>query len=738
MLLLVLLAHPVALWAQELSAIVIDPLTPETQIEFRGNHTAVGTNGVMVKYENAVLVADCVTVDTESCEATADGHVRIQRDNLIWAGEHIRYHFKSGQMETAEFRLGRPPVFAAGQGLRGEITNAVVGQQGQHPALTNQVYYATNAFITSDDISEPAFRMRAKHLKIIPGRRIEATQAVLYVGDVPVFYFPYYSRNLGYRANNINILPGYRNSYGAFVLGSYRWFLNEQLDGILHVDYREKRGFGGGPDVNYHLGRWGEGELRYYYTHDRDPTTNAVLNAPVHEDRQRLFFTYLATPYTNLEVRSFVRYQSDIGVIHDFFPGEYRLDPQPSTFFDANKFWRNFSLDVLAQPRVDPFYETVERLPDVRLSGFRQQLGGLPLFYESESSAGYYQRRFAETNGPVPPHFEAARADTFQQITLPQTFFGWLNVTPRVGGRFTYYSQAEGPGATTDEESRTVFNTGAEVSLKASRFWPGARSRTFDVDGLRHIIVPSVNYAYVPEPGVLPNQLPQFDYQLPSLCLLPIEFPQYNAIDSIDSQNVLRLGLGNKLQTKRDGQIQNFLAWQVFADWYMRPGTNQNRFGDVYSDLILKPRSWLTLQSRIRIDPQSAQLGMALDTLTIEPNDVWSWSIGQYYLRDDFSSSPTALGPGNSLVTSSIFYRINENWGLRAAHHFDVRTGQMQEQYYSLYRDMRSWTAAVTGGVRNNGSGPVDWTIAFSFSLKAVPSFGLNSDSGRPYALLGE
>jgi hypothetical protein len=129
---------------------------------------------------------------------------------------------------------------------------------------------------------------------------------------------------------------------------------------------------------------------------------------------------------------------------------------------------------------------------------------------------------------------------------------------------------------------------------------------------------------------------------------------------------------------------------------------------------------------------------MALDTLTIEPNDVWSWSIGQYYLRDDFSSSPTALGPGNSLVTSSIFYRINENWGLRAAHHFDVRNGRMQEQYYSVYRDMRSWTAAITGGVRDNGSGPLDYTIAFSFSLKAVPKFGLNSDTGRPYSLLGE
>ena len=58
---------------------------------------------------------------------------------------------------------------------------------------------------------------------------------------------------------------------------------------------------------------------------------------------------YLANPYTNFTVRSLARYQSDIGVLHDFFESEYRQDPQPDTYVEANKFWRNFSLDVEAQ-----------------------------------------------------------------------------------------------------------------------------------------------------------------------------------------------------------------------------------------------------------------------------------------------------------------------------------------------------------------------------------------------------
>ena len=75
------------------------------------------------------------------------------------------------------------------------------------------------------------------------------------------------------------------------------------------------------------------------------------------------------------------------------------------------------------------------------------------------------------------------------------------------------------------------------------------------MDGLRHIIEPSANYVFVPDPSTPPAQLPQFDSEQPSLMLLPVEFPDYNNIDSIDTQNVIRFGLRNTLQTKRDGQL---------------------------------------------------------------------------------------------------------------------------------------------------------------------------------------
>jgi len=95
------------------------------------------------------------------------------------------------------------------------------------------------------------------------------------------------------------------------------------------------------------------------------------------------------------------------------------------------------------------------------------------------------------------------------------------------------------------------------------------------------------------------------------------------------------------------------------------------------------------------------------------------------------------LGQGDNVFTSALFFKLNENWGTRATHHYDIRNGRLQEQYYSLYRDMRSWTAAITGGIRDNGVGAKDYTIVFTFSFKAKPKYDVGGDSVRPYSMLG-
>ena len=135
----------------------------------------------------------------------------------------------------------------------------------------------------------------------------------------------------------------------------------------------------------------------------------------------------------------------------------------------------------------------------------------------------------------------------------------------------------------------------------------------------------------------------------------------------------------------------------------------------------------------MRYDLANERFRLAYHYATIKPNSFWSWAIGHRYLRDD----PSTYGLGNNLITSSIFCRLNENWGARISQHFEARDGTMEEQYYTIYRDLRSWTAALTFRIRDNRTGSNDGTVGFTISLKAHPRFGLGQDSDTPSLLVG-
>jgi hypothetical protein len=60
----------------------------------------------------------------------------------------------------------------------------------------------------------------------------------------------------------------------------------------------------------------------------------------------------------------------------------------------------------------------------VKLTGFRQQVFNTPIYYESESSAGYYRMYFADTNGVFPGTelFRRARRHLIIRCSCPGRF----------------------------------------------------------------------------------------------------------------------------------------------------------------------------------------------------------------------------------------------------------------------------------------------------------------------------
>ena len=223
---------------------------------------ATAVNGLRVRYLHpefgeAVLQADRVTLDQLSGQITAEGGVTLQRDGQVWRGDQLDYNFNTQVMGASNYRTGKTPFFAAGTVIEG----------ANHPPA----YRASEAFVTTDDAKSPNHRIRAKQIKIVPGQYFSARHATVYLGKVPVMYFPYLRANLDREGNHWSLTPGYRSRFGGFLLSTYQFNLFTNLTANLHFDYRTRRGAGVGPDFRYDLGRFGTGETKTYYLHDDLP-----------------------------------------------------------------------------------------------------------------------------------------------------------------------------------------------------------------------------------------------------------------------------------------------------------------------------------------------------------------------------------------------------------------------------------------------------------------------------------
>src|SRR4029077_20563356 len=142
---------------------------------------------------------------------------------------------------------------------------------------------------------------------------------------------------------------------------------------------------------------------------------------------------------------------------------------------------------------------------------------------------------------------------------------------------------------------RTVFDTGAEMSFKVSREWEGAQSRFLGLDGLRHIIQPFTDFSYVSVSGPDPASILEFDHFEPSTQPRPIDFPEFTSIDTLDDWMIWRIGVRNRLQTRRDDLTVSWFELETFVDVNFTNPFDQTQYSNLFNRLRLTPVPWSSL-----------------------------------------------------------------------------------------------------------------------------------------------
>jgi hypothetical protein len=271
---------------------------------------------------------------------------------------------------------------------------------------------------------------------------------------------------------------------------------------------------------------------------------------------------------------------------------------------------------------------------------------------------------------------------------------------------------------------RAVFDAGVEASFKISREWEDVQTRMLGLDGLRHIIQPFTNFSYVSDPGN-PAEILQFDSVQPSTKLNPIDFPQYTSIDSIDRWTIWRLGVRNRLQTRRDDLTVSWLELETFLDVNIDNPFDKTPYSNLFNRLTFTPVPW----ARLVIDSQVPALDKGFTevntTINLQPISSLQVSLGHRYLNNN------PFFQNSSLFVVGGYYRLNDNWGFGVQENYEAATHILEEQRYSVYRDLSSWVASLGAIIRDNG-GIKEYGVLLTFTLKAFPkfSFDLNFDPG--------
>lgn len=653
--------------------------------------TAVGN--VSVDYKGTKLRCNKLTVNTQTKDATAEGNVRIEDESGVMLGEKIIYNFntKKGNLVNAHF-----------------VAVPYFGKSETIEKVSENKFVALNGYATTCDLERPHYNLKSRKISVYPKDKIQTKKDTLYIGRIPLMYLPYYNHSLKDPLMHVQLSPGYSKDWGAYLLSAWRYNLTDNINGRIYLDYRDRRGLAGGFGANCNTGKFGRGDVKFYYMQERPRDFKEDQPGEFQRYFVRLRHKWDIDERTNL-VNEYYRITDskrillgeEYNVLKDYFPREYEIDTQPLSYTLLHHSFNNSSADILVQKRVNRWYTPgqLEKLPEVRYNLPSLQMGESPLYFEDSSSAGNFNYKHAVPS-PSSDDINYNRLDSTNKVSLPMRL-AFINVTPFAGMHNTVYDK----DTNNDAVLRNMFITGADFSTKFYRLFDlKSNFLGMDINGLRHIITPTIGYAYNHRPTVPSSKLKQ----------IPLE-----AIDALAGSNSATLGLSNKFQTKRNNQSVDFADFSVNSSYNYKPkGGRGSSLGDVLFDLQFLPYSWLRLDSDATYTHSGARSDEGYKHFAGANYDVnfnlaaeRSIGIGQRYQRK-----------GANELTFNTDWRISPKWKFRVYERYqfkdtaNVRQGLVKQEY-TFSRDLHCWLFDLTYTIEKE-HGHTIWCV---FRLKAFP-----------------
>lgn len=724
----------------------------ETRFE---NGMAVADDNVQIHYNGIAIYADHAEYNPDTRDVLLVGNVRIYSAADLFSGQRIFYNLETKQTRALEFDGGHTPLKFSSLGATGFGTRQFTLRDSE---------------LTTSDSSMPSWHVHAKTIRIYSNDRVVLLNSTLYVGSVPVFWLPYVYSSLN--RNGFQFTPGYYSSWGGYLLTSYSFPLGtgDNILATLRQDVRSLHGYAIGLDADLKFGKNDRdvGKFISYYANDTNPSAfkNNEIPEPKSGGRYRIGYQQKLFLSDDVYVTFDMTKLSDADFMQDFYPNEVLYNPQPDNNITLTKLNDDNALSLVTRWQMNQFQETTEREPEAAIDFKQEPLFGLPVFYDGTTALGQLNRVFS-TNAPIGSstvptniNYGAARFDTLHQLSLPMNLFGWLSTIPTIGLRGTFYSQggyyqstngvletipytstSTNSIHTTGDVFRPIFNASLENSFKVSQNFERVQSSWLGLDGLRHVFQPYSDLSYVYAGGPNVNQVLQFDRLLPASSATatksgyqpsstqpqPLQFPEFAAIDAIDTWAIWRLGFRNRLQTRRDGETYDWLYLDTFADINgINPYVN-GPLSNLNNRLTFAPVRWFNIRLDSQVPLDSDGFTEFNTDFDFTPVKNFSFGFGTRYINNYNGVTDNNQYPFNA------FWRVDDNWSFSLQEIYNTQPGQANSLIYQQYlinRDLSSWIMSFGVQVYNNGSSSTQaaqtqYGALISFTLKDLPQVTL-------------
>lgn len=656
----------------------------------------VAEGNVTVVSQRVKLYCDKLILNSESKYCTAQGNVVLEEARGRIKAEKIFYNFasQSGWLEQGNFQVDSYFGFAE-----------KLEKEGQEKLIAHYGY------ITTCSLDKPHFLMKANQVKLRTNDQLYTEDLTAFVGTVPILYIPQLNQKLNDPLMHVQLSPGKRSDWGSYLLTGWRYRVNQNLVSRLNLDYRDKLGFAQGMGLNYSNNPLGNGDFKFYYTKENAKDIPSGSRNDFRRYLLRLRHRWDITTGTNLMAEFYRIYDTkrallgnEYNFLKDYFYRDYEKDSQPATYISLHHNFSHAMFDALVIPRVNDWYSAMtEYLPKVAYAIPSLKLGQTPFYFKHnfEFSSLKYSHPAQNAFVSVPTKdYRLNSIDLSNKFSLPLKA-AFLNLTPFFRVQNSFYDE-DVNNKSMWNSPRTVFSSGIDLS---TRFWRDYNFKTnflkFDLNGLRHVFSPKINYVYQHKPTLANSRLK-------SVLAQPIY-----------TDNVLSFELSNKLQTRRKDSMTTLVDLWISSAYNFKTGDNNKRAGQLSDFLVkldLQPYAWLRIYTESEYDSRNKNFSSVNPDLSLRLGPQRSLTIGQRYLRKTSNE-----------IVYSLDYRFNPKWKMNIFQRHEIGSGAtlkkgLKEQEYTLSRDLHCWTMELSYN-REKNRGETIWLI---LRLKAFPGLEFN------------